>query len=232
MIRRLVWPRGCWALQGRIENLGPMDHAELREAILRPADKIRVKFEPGLVDILLDSLENRPRQPSPSAGLYDSSDLSQIDSARSQKIRPFFDSIPEPRFTGWDKIVLMYGDALGLDSETVSALVMKETSESRVLEPQSAEHRTHETHGISESGQRFPLIASAGALQPALANIDHGSAFGVYFNQALSGAAEVGGLLLLGACSSTSHVRCLQWLRSPASNDELAPSGFCSYSFK
>ena len=46
------------ALQGRVENLGPMTCEELREAIVRPAGA--VTFENGLVDTLLDDVGNRP----------------------------------------------------------------------------------------------------------------------------------------------------------------------------
>src|SRR5258708_15379926 len=47
------------ALQGRMENLGPMTREELREAIVRPAGADT--FENGLVDTLLDDVGRRPR---------------------------------------------------------------------------------------------------------------------------------------------------------------------------
>jgi hypothetical protein len=46
------------ALQGHLENLGPMTREELREAIVRPAGA--VAFEGGLVETLLDEVEMRP----------------------------------------------------------------------------------------------------------------------------------------------------------------------------
>jgi hypothetical protein len=46
------------ALQGRVENLGPMTREELREAIIRPAGV--VSFENGLVDTLLDDVTAQP----------------------------------------------------------------------------------------------------------------------------------------------------------------------------
>jgi WD40 repeat protein len=46
------------ALQGHVENLGPMTREELREAIVRPAGT--VKFEGGLVETLLDDVTRRP----------------------------------------------------------------------------------------------------------------------------------------------------------------------------
>jgi formylglycine-generating enzyme required for sulfatase activity len=46
------------ALQGRVENLGPMTRDELRDAIVRPAGA--VAFENGLVDTLLDDVGSRP----------------------------------------------------------------------------------------------------------------------------------------------------------------------------
>jgi WD40 repeat protein len=46
------------ALQGRVENLGPMTREELREAIERPAGA--VAFESGLVDTLLDDVTSAP----------------------------------------------------------------------------------------------------------------------------------------------------------------------------
>ncbi len=46
------------ALQGRMENLGPMTREELREAIVRPAGADT--FENGLVDTLLDDVGRRP----------------------------------------------------------------------------------------------------------------------------------------------------------------------------
>jgi hypothetical protein len=46
------------ALQGHVENLGPMTREELKEAITRPAGP--VTFENGLVDTLLDGVGSRP----------------------------------------------------------------------------------------------------------------------------------------------------------------------------
>jgi WD domain, G-beta repeat len=46
------------ALQGRVENLGPMTREEMREAITQPAGL--VSFENGLVDTLLDVVASRP----------------------------------------------------------------------------------------------------------------------------------------------------------------------------
>ena len=48
------------ALQGHVENLGPMNRGELKEAILRPAENNKVSFDPGLVETLLDDVENKP----------------------------------------------------------------------------------------------------------------------------------------------------------------------------
>jgi hypothetical protein len=46
------------ALQGHVENLGPMSRDELREAIVKPAGT--VTFESGLVETLLDVVTSRP----------------------------------------------------------------------------------------------------------------------------------------------------------------------------
>ena len=46
------------ALQGRVENLGPMTRSELEEAVLRPAGK--VTFDEGLIHSLLDEVEKSP----------------------------------------------------------------------------------------------------------------------------------------------------------------------------
>jgi hypothetical protein len=46
------------ALQGHVENLGPMSRDELREAIVKPAGT--VTFESGLVETLLDEVTSRP----------------------------------------------------------------------------------------------------------------------------------------------------------------------------
>jgi Novel STAND NTPase 1 len=46
------------AIQGHVENLGPMTRDELREAIKRPAGD--VVYEQGLVDTLLDDVAGRP----------------------------------------------------------------------------------------------------------------------------------------------------------------------------
>src|SRR5262245_155249 len=46
------------ALQGRVENLGPMTRDELRDAIVQPAGA--VTFENGLLDTLLDDVGDRP----------------------------------------------------------------------------------------------------------------------------------------------------------------------------
>lgn len=48
------------ALQGHVENLGPMNREELQAAIARPAQNAKVSFEAGLVETLLDDVENKP----------------------------------------------------------------------------------------------------------------------------------------------------------------------------
>jgi WD40 repeat protein len=48
------------ALQGHVENLGPMNQEELEAAIRRPAESAKVSFEPGLVETLLDDVESKP----------------------------------------------------------------------------------------------------------------------------------------------------------------------------
>jgi hypothetical protein len=48
------------ALQGYLENLGPMNREELRAAICRPAANANVSFESGLVETLLDDVESKP----------------------------------------------------------------------------------------------------------------------------------------------------------------------------
>jgi hypothetical protein len=47
-------------LQDHIENLGPMNRDELREAIVKPAEAVGVGFEPGLVNTILDDVQRRP----------------------------------------------------------------------------------------------------------------------------------------------------------------------------
>jgi hypothetical protein len=48
------------ALQGHVENLGPMNREELQAAIVRPAEHAKVSFEPRLVETLLDDVESKP----------------------------------------------------------------------------------------------------------------------------------------------------------------------------
>jgi hypothetical protein len=48
------------ALQGRVENLGPMSREELQAVIRLPAQRAEVSFDPGLVETLLDDVENKP----------------------------------------------------------------------------------------------------------------------------------------------------------------------------
>ena len=48
------------ALQGHVENLGPMNREELQAAVRRPAEIAKVSFEGGLVETLLDEVENKP----------------------------------------------------------------------------------------------------------------------------------------------------------------------------
>ena len=47
-------------LQDHVANLGPMTRDELREAVVEPAETLNVKFEPGLVETILDDVERRP----------------------------------------------------------------------------------------------------------------------------------------------------------------------------
>jgi WD40 repeat protein len=48
------------ALQGHVENLGPMNREELQAAVCRPAENAKVSFDPGLVETLLDEVESKP----------------------------------------------------------------------------------------------------------------------------------------------------------------------------
>jgi WD40 repeat protein len=48
------------ALQSHVENLGPMKREELQAAIVRPAENVKVSFEPGLVETLLDDVVSKP----------------------------------------------------------------------------------------------------------------------------------------------------------------------------
>jgi WD40 repeat protein/energy-coupling factor transporter ATP-binding protein EcfA2 len=48
------------ALQNHVENLGPMNREELQAAIVNPAQSVGVAFEPGMVEILLDTVQSRP----------------------------------------------------------------------------------------------------------------------------------------------------------------------------
>ena len=46
--------------QDHIQNLGPMTRNELREAIVKPGEAAQVGFEPGLVDRILNDVQERP----------------------------------------------------------------------------------------------------------------------------------------------------------------------------
>ena len=48
------------ALQGHVENLGPMSREELQASIVQPAANSKVSFDPGLVQTLLDDVESKP----------------------------------------------------------------------------------------------------------------------------------------------------------------------------
>ncbi|MGA7383819.1 MAG: ATP-binding protein [Methylocella sp.] len=48
------------ALQDHVVYLGPMKREDVRQAIVRPADNAKVAFDPGLVETLLDAVEDRP----------------------------------------------------------------------------------------------------------------------------------------------------------------------------
>ena len=58
--RALLYRPLADALQGHVENLGPMSRVELRAAIIQPAENARVSFDPGLVETLLDDVESKP----------------------------------------------------------------------------------------------------------------------------------------------------------------------------
>jgi hypothetical protein len=48
------------ALQGHIENLGPMNRKELEAAIVKPAESLGVSFAPGLVHRILEDVTRAP----------------------------------------------------------------------------------------------------------------------------------------------------------------------------
>jgi energy-coupling factor transporter ATP-binding protein EcfA2 len=58
--RALLYRPLADALQGHVENLGPMSREELRTAIVQPAENLKVAFDPGLVATLLDDVESKP----------------------------------------------------------------------------------------------------------------------------------------------------------------------------
>src|SRR5271170_3769929 len=58
--RALLYRPLAAALQGHVENLGPMSRDELRLAIETPAEIEKVSFGPGLVETLLDDVERKP----------------------------------------------------------------------------------------------------------------------------------------------------------------------------
>ena len=58
--RALLYRPLADALQGHVENLGPMSREELRLAIETPAENEKVSFESGLVETLLDDVESKP----------------------------------------------------------------------------------------------------------------------------------------------------------------------------
>jgi hypothetical protein len=58
--RALLYRPLADALQGHVENLGPMSRAELRAAIVQPAENAKVSFDPGLVETLLDDVQSKP----------------------------------------------------------------------------------------------------------------------------------------------------------------------------
>ena len=47
-------------LQDAVANLGPMNREELHQAVLRPAEKVNLSFEPGLVERILDDVGSEP----------------------------------------------------------------------------------------------------------------------------------------------------------------------------
>jgi formylglycine-generating enzyme required for sulfatase activity len=46
------------ALQNHVENLGPMNREELQTAVVNPAQRAGVAFEPGMVETLLDAVQS------------------------------------------------------------------------------------------------------------------------------------------------------------------------------
>jgi hypothetical protein len=61
--RRLAYPELATALQDRQMVLGPMNDGELREAVIGPAKAVGLRFEDGLVDLLLRDLVSRDSRP-------------------------------------------------------------------------------------------------------------------------------------------------------------------------
>lgn len=47
-------------LEDAVVNVSPMTVEEIREVIQRPAEKVGLNFEPGLIERILDKVENRP----------------------------------------------------------------------------------------------------------------------------------------------------------------------------
>ena len=55
----MIWPLAD-VLQGADLMLGPMTRQELRQAIEKPAERMGVTFETGLVERILDNVANEP----------------------------------------------------------------------------------------------------------------------------------------------------------------------------
>ena len=98
------------ALQGHVENLGPMNREELRAAIDHPAANAKVSYEPGLVETLLDDVENKPgglpllqfalremwsRQEKRTITRRSYDDIGGVDGALAQRAETIFAALTE-----------------------------------------------------------------------------------------------------------------------------------------
>ena len=98
------------ALQGHVENLGPMNRNELQAAIRRPAESAKVSFELGLVETLLDNVENKPgslpllqfalremwgRQKNRTITRKSYHDIGGVEGALAQRAEKIFEAVTE-----------------------------------------------------------------------------------------------------------------------------------------
>src|SRR5262249_36116514 len=94
--------------------------------------------------------------------ITDLSDRAALESARRSKLRQFLDLIPMPAPSSWMAFVSLYGEALGIDPDTISLAIADRRASAPSEKPSAAQTKMPARHDRKWQSIFSPLHTDAG----------------------------------------------------------------------